>query len=115
VSKKPMIGRCRLCNSEHKELRMSHIVPKMFYEHIKRTSLTGGIREVNNPNKRAQDGLKVPFLCENCEELFSKYETYFANSVFMKTIEKPNDFFFESDNYNIRYFLLSIAWRVLKC
>ncbi|MCD3276624.1 hypothetical protein [Clostridium botulinum] len=114
MAKKIMIGKCRLCDSENIELRMSHIVPKMFYEYVKRNSITGGIREVNNPNKRVQDGLKVPFLCAKCEELFSKYETYFANKIFLKTIEKPNEFSFASDDDYIRYFLLSIAWRVLK-
>lgn len=114
MAKKQILGDCRLCHTKNIELRMSHIVPKMFYSHIKKNSLTGGIRTTNNPNKRVQDGLKVPFLCDSCEGLFSKYETYFANNIFLKTIEKPNEFYFTSNDDSIRYFSLSIAWRVLQ-
>ena len=105
---------CRLCGCENTQLRESHIVPKMFYNALKKKSPTGIIREFNNPNKSLQDGLKVPFLCSNCEELFSKYETYFSNKVYMKTVEDDGIVKFDSNDDSISYFLLSISWRILK-
>lgn len=114
MPKQRVVGKCRLCETDAIELQMSHIVPKMFYEQIKKNSKTGGLREVSNPNKREQDGLKLPFLCSNCEELFSKYETYFANNILVKMIEDPENYSFSTSDDNIRYFLLSVAWRVLR-
>ena len=77
---------CRLCRSENVPLKESHIVSKMFYNVIKKKSPTGIMRQVTDPNKGIQDGIKLPFLCDECEELFSKYETYFSNNIYTKTI-----------------------------
>lgn len=104
---------CRLC-CQDKELAESHIVPKMFYAFIKRNSQTGGIRRVDQPNRRVQDGLKLPFLCHECEELFSSYETFFSNDIFSKVSSTPAQFRLDTNNDKLRYFLLSVAWRTLK-
>lgn len=109
-----MDGVCRLCNQE-KKLAGSHIIPKMFYKHIKEKSITHGIRLTSDPNKRLQDGLKLPFLCHDCELLFSKYEKYFSDIFFQKAkndtlgIEKYN-----TRDDKLRYFILSVAWRCLQ-
>lgn len=108
-----MIMKCRLC-LEDKPLKQSHIIPKMFYRAIKNKSHTRILREVKNPNKSLQDGLKLQFLCESCEELFSKYETSFSNNIYSKTIKNGGNIQFQSRDDNLVYFLLSIAWRVLK-
>lgn len=76
------MANCRLCKCENVPLKESHIVSKMFYNVIKKKSPTGIMRQVSAPNKGVQDGMKVPLLCERCEELFSKYETYFSNNIF---------------------------------
>lgn len=105
---------CRLCKCENIPLKESHIVSKMFYNAIKKKSPTGIMRQAIDPNKGVQDGLKVPFLCERCEELFSKYETFFSNNIYTKTINNDGEIEFNSRDDNISYFLLSIAWRVMK-
>lgn len=105
---------CRLCRRENVPLKDSHIVSKMFYNVIKKKSPTGIMRQVTDPNKGVQDGIKVPFLCDECEELFSKYETYFSNNVYTKTVDDDGIIEFNSRDDNISYFLLSISWRVMK-
>ncbi|MCT4631371.1 MAG: hypothetical protein N4A76_01385 [Firmicutes bacterium] len=77
---------CKLCN-ESNELELSHIIPKFVYKWIKRTSTTGGIRNSDNPNIRAQDGDKIDFLCGKCEDLFSVYEDGFRKKGFQKLQE----------------------------
>lgn len=105
---------CRLCNQE-KKLAESHIIPKMFYKHIKEKSETGGIRLVSDPNKRLQDGLKLPFLCHDCELLFSKYEKYFSDNFFQTTKNNPSEIKqYDTKDDKLRYFILSVAWRCLK-
>lgn len=99
---------CKLCGKEYSEDIDSHIVSKFFCNKIK---TLGGIRQNGNVNKRLQDGLKVQFLCGNCEELFSGYETYFANNVYNKLF--VDDSFKISIDKKIRYFLLSLHWRNL--
>lgn len=103
---------CRLCGKET-ELCNSHIIPKFIFDYIKNMSITGGIRMTTNPNRRLEDGLKIKFLCKDCEEKFSKYEKYFKENVFNKIIDK-NDFTVDTNDNNIRFFILSISWRVLK-
>ena len=104
---------CRLCNCEKMPLKESHIVSKMFYNTIKKKSLTGIMRQNINPNKGVQDGLKTSLLCGRCEELFSKYETYFSNNIYLETVKKEGEICFNSRDDNVSYFLLSIAWRVM--
>ena len=106
--------RCRLCQGENVPLKESHIVSKMFFNAIKKKSPTGIMRQVSDPNKGLQDGIKAPLLCARCEELFSKYETYFSNNIYTKTINVEGEIQFDSRDDRISYFLLSIAWRVMK-
>lgn len=109
-----MDGICRLCKTE-KKLVVSYIIPKMFFKHIKEKSETGGLRLVSDPNKRLQDGLKLPFLCHDCKLLFSKYENYFSDNFFQNTKNNPSEIkeYYTNDN-NLRYFILSVSWRCLK-
>lgn len=108
------IDKCRLCQKECVELKQSHIIPKMFYNVIKKKSISGYMREVNNPNKSLQDGLKVPFMCSDCEELFSKYETFFSKDYYQDIVSNEGNCEIYTKNDNLRYFLLSIAWRVMR-
>lgn len=105
---------CRLCQCDDVPLKESHIVSKMFFNSIKKKSLTGIMRRADDPNRGIQDGLKLPFLCGNCEELFSKYERAFSNTIYQKAITNDGDIQFDSNDEKLSYFLLSIAWRVIK-
>lgn len=111
--KEKTIGICRLCKQKM-ELQGSHIIPKMFYDFIKKNSLTARIRKVDNPNIPLQDGEKIPFLCHECEEKFSNYETGFSR-IYRNYTDSFGVTEFDSDSDTFRYFVLSIGWRVLQC
>ncbi len=101
---------CALCKKNN-ELKDSHLIPKFVSNWIKSTSATGKLRPAIAPNHRVQDTIKVKLLCNDCECLFSKFETYFADSVFYPVID--------SDSYVINYnksllkFAVSLSWRIL--
>ncbi|WP_221892346.1 hypothetical protein [Teredinibacter haidensis] len=104
------VTKCRLCEEE-KDLELSHIIPKFVFRHLKKTSPTGNIRSTENPNKSTQDGLKIPFLCGDCEDLFSVWETKFANEIFFK-YQDGSENTFSHDTWLTKY-LASVSFRVL--
>lgn len=74
-----VVGTCQLCG-QTKSLSNSHVVPEFFYEG---TYGAGHqfISVTNHPLHRPrpmQKGLRERLLCAQCEEKFSKYETYSA-------------------------------------
>ena len=105
-----MKGICRLCRVEA-GLCESHIVPKFVFRHIKRTSATGNIRSSYSPNRKIQDGIKRDYLCTDCEENFSRLETYFSRAFYHP--------FHDDCSYTVGYddrlirFAVSLSWRVL--
>ena len=103
------IKQCSLCR-ETKELELSHIVPKFVIRYLKKTSV-GAIRNLESPDKVVQDGEKHYLLCGDCEDLFSTYETKFANTFFHPYM-RDNVKSFNYDN-DIYYFLTSVSWRSL--
>jgi hypothetical protein len=72
---------CRLCGVIS-ELRESHILPAFVYRWMKDTSATGYVRSSQQPNVRAQDGVKVHLLCGDCEARLNQWETEFARRIF---------------------------------
>ncbi len=72
---------CRLCAKEA-PLLASHILPAFAYKALKKNSVTGHIRHSEAPNRRVQDGVTLPWLCEECEARFSRWEREFSNNVF---------------------------------
>lgn len=102
-------GNCALCH-EFKELELSHIVPKFVIRYLKKTSF-GAIRNMDNPNRIVQDGEKHYMLCGACEDLFSAYETKFANKFFYPyMIDSKKEFNYDQETY---YFITSVSWRSL--
>ncbi|WP_312338013.1 hypothetical protein [Anaerospora hongkongensis] len=102
---------CRLCNHD-KKLEQSHIIPKFVFKWIKKTSLTKKLRNNIVPNCRREDGDNLPFLCSECEDLFNKYETYFANSLFYPATK--NTLLHITFTDELLKFIVSIIWRSLK-
>jgi hypothetical protein len=76
-----MDGVCKLCHT-HATLKESHFVPKFIGRWVKKTGVTGYIRNSENVERRAQDLAKEYWLCGDCESLFSEWERQFANQVF---------------------------------
>jgi hypothetical protein len=100
---------CRLCSRTRQTLG-SHVFPKFIIRWLKSTG-TGYLRYIKQPNVRAQDGPIRRWLCGECEQLFGKNEAYFASSIFPLAQRDK----FAPVNYDSRLitFLISLLWRVL--
>jgi hypothetical protein len=101
---------CSFCR-QVAPLRDSHVLPAFAYRWLRRRSRTGHIRQTDNPNRRVQDGLKLKWLCDDCEALFGKFETEFATKVFHFWQEGKQRVLYE--DWLIK-FCVSVSWRVLK-
>nr|HAT8713570.1 hypothetical protein [Legionella jordanis] len=101
---------CRLCEN-NSELKKSHIIPKSIIKWMKNTSATGYLRSSENMNIVKQDGLKLPFLCSECECLFSTYEKYFYEQIFLPLHDDKERIAY---NNNLLKFAASLSWRALK-
>ncbi|WP_337078373.1 hypothetical protein [Acinetobacter pittii] len=104
---------CIYCEKNN-AIENSHIIPKFFYDWMKQTAITPYFREISTPNRRLQDGLKVPLLCENCENNFSKFENNYKSHLFKKIVNYRKEIpevllISESD----KIFYLSLVWRQL--
>lgn len=100
---------CALCG-ERKILQKSHLVSKFMSDWVKKTSLTGKLRNASNPNSRQQDGEKEKMLCFECEQRFSKREKIFSRDIFKEIIDNKikNGKVVTDDDI---YFCVSIIWR----
>lgn len=99
---------CALCLKERK-IRLSHIIPAFAFRWQKKTG--GPIRNIETPNKRVQDGIKINLLCDDCESLLSVWESSFYNQLFLK--------YTENSDYKLKYgdwllkFCVSLNWRTI--
>lgn len=105
-----MDGICAFCNVEDR-LRESHVLPAFVYRWLRSRSGVGHIRRTDSPNRRVQDGVKLQWLCDDCETLFSGYETAFATKLFYPWQDGTNRIAY---NEWLLSFCVSISWRVLK-
>ncbi len=102
---------CALC-AECAPLCVSHVLPAFIFRWLRKSSATGHFRFVQSPDRRVQDGIKLPLLCEECEGRLNQFETAFATGLF-----HPWN---ANSGTPIRYgswllkFCVSISWRVLK-
>ncbi len=100
--------KCRLCQ-KNDDLKESHIIPAFVFRWLKKTSATGYLRFADHPNKRVQDGIKLPWLCGGCEDRLSKLETSFANEIFLPFCENKKN----AASYGpwMLKFSVSLVWR----
>ena len=83
-----MTGFCSLCEHD-RDLQESHIIPKFVGKWLKKTSATGFLVNANHASKRVQDLITLNLLCRDCEERFSKFETYFAKGLIFLAQPSP--------------------------
>ncbi|ELI5429573.1 hypothetical protein RRJ83_002676 [Vibrio parahaemolyticus] len=106
---------CNFCLNECEQLINSHIVPKFIYKWIKKTSTTGRLRDAQKIDRPVQDGLKVDFLCEDCEVDFSTVEKFFSENIFIPIANKDGDFTgIDFSDERVKKFIVSVIWRVAK-
>lgn len=101
---------CQLCRSKP-PIKNSHVIPAFVYRALKKDSPTGYLRSSITPNRRVQDGKKLPLLCEDCEVRFSDAEREFSTKIFDPFHNHDQDRF----EYGpwLHYFMTSLAWRTL--
>ncbi len=104
-----MRSQCKLCLQE-KDLVGSHVIPKFVFRWMQKS---GGkyFRTPANPNLRAQDGVTKPLLCNDCEIIFSQFETWFSKNIFYP-YHDSNETIFQYDK-SLSKFIISVLWRVL--
>ncbi|MFB3889487.1 MAG: hypothetical protein ACE14S_08340 [Candidatus Bathyarchaeia archaeon] len=102
---------CALCGLQ-RELRNSHIIPRFVLKWLKASSATGFLRGAAEPEKRKQDLGAEPLLCEECEQIFSKLESYFARNIFYPFVTKGERVLPYDEN--LMRFIVSLSWRTLK-
>lgn len=106
-----MAGSCAFC-FEDAPLQESHILPAFVFRWLKeRSGVSGHIRNTENVNRRVQDGLKLPLLCESCETRFSRFETAFATKLFHPWNDGAVRVTYEEW---LLKFCVSVSWRVLR-
>ncbi len=101
---------CALCG-QSKELVESHVISKMFYRWIKKTTKSNIPRFRGIDNEITQDGYKVYLLCSDCETHFSRFETYFSSLIYQATIKNIKKTV-RYDNRLIK-FIVSLGWRAI--
>ena len=102
---------CRLCSND-RPLLQSHILPAFVFKWKRESSGGSHLRSSVEPNLRVQDGLKMPWLCAECEELFSKDERGFATHLFYPFLEDSSKRY-PYGSWLLR-FCTSVSWRLLR-
>jgi hypothetical protein len=100
---------CKLCR-KIEPLCESHILPAFAYRWLKNRSGKGHLRHTDNPNRRVQDGIKLKWLCKQCEGIFSGFETEFANRAFYPWTKDKKQIVY--GDWMLK-FCVSVSWRVL--
>lgn len=101
---------CRLCQLD-RPLQDSHIIPRFVAKWLVESSPTGGLRDLATPNRRRQHAPTLPFLCSDCEQIFSQWESRFSARVFLP-LHRNDGKSFAYDSWGLK-FASSIVWRVL--
>lgn len=105
-----MYGVCKLCKKEA-QLELSHFIPKFIGKWLKKSSITGYLRDGNQVSKRQQDIAKEYWLCGSCEDLFSTWERSFSLKIFYPYIEDSS--LVTSYGNWLSKFAASLSWRSL--
>jgi hypothetical protein len=106
---------CKLCGQK-KKLCNSHILSECLFTDIygkEKHDFNIVTTELKNKNQKVQKGIREYLLCEDCEQQFGRYESYFyktvKNSFNLKLDANVN--FINVDYKLMKLFFLSILWR----
>lgn len=108
---------CNLCN-KYDFLEYSHIIPSFYFKNEKRRGELY-FRNLKNPNKREQDGVKAYILCNECEQFFGNtIEKQFREDIYLPFDHNKINLEYDYkllETENARRFAASISWRALVC
>ena len=114
---------CKLCLAE-KTLKLSHIIPKFAYKPTNDPKNRSIIIYKESISNWIQSGVKIPLLCDDCEQLLCSYEKELSK--FLKALQKKDPQFFSErtngkdtilfssgfDFDKIKKAIISIIWRL---
>lgn len=112
-------SQCRLC-LEHRDLRLSHIIPEFFYEPLydeKHRLFVYSTEPGNQVGGPHQKGLRETLLCDKCEGRLSQWEKYVREVFFGGTeLECSSDPQLGATARGVDYakfklFCMSLLWR----
>lgn len=95
---------CILCKI-NPPIENSHIVPRFALKRLKKGNPIGSLIHSTNINKVEQDGWKKDYLCNDCEQRFSKLEDCFCKNVYDPFIQKSLNSF----SYDLRLMEFSVS------
>ncbi len=95
---------CILCKI-NPPIENSHIVPKFALKRLKKGNPIGSLIHSAKINKVEQDGWKKNYLCNNCEQRFSKLEGWFCKNVYDPFIQKNLNSF----SYDLKLMEFSVS------
>ena len=117
-------GVCKLCKEIKFLCKKSHILPKHTYKILKENGYSLYIdRETikKEHGKKDYSGIfEANILCEDCEKIFNKFETYANNLIYLSRIKNTDKQIIDSkiiisgigyDYKKIKLYFLSILWR----
>jgi hypothetical protein len=109
---------CKLCHKEA-TLRKSHIIPEFFYKPTYDALHRFEIITTNPDVKErySQKGIREEMLCDNCEQLFARWEHYaketFVDGNGLTAVNVKEGVVLKGIDYSkFKLFLLSILWRM---
>ncbi|WP_420557154.1 hypothetical protein [Roseovarius sp.] len=77
--------KCILCRTDP-PINNSHVIPKFVFKWMIATGGSKYLRYAGAPNKRVQDGIKVPLLCVSCERQIGDTENDFSQKIFLPSV-----------------------------
>ena len=103
--------KCILCGL-NPPIKNSHVVPKFVLKRLKERNPLRILKYSDRPQKTYQDGWKKGYLCSQCEQKLSSWETYFCSNIYDPFIDCEKEEFILNDT--IALFSASLHFRYIK-
>ncbi len=104
-------GQCLFCN-KHTILCNSHIIPRAFLTYLKKKFQNYILSDMNGEIKESKWVIKGYYFCEECEQLFNTFETYFFGKIFHQIRKNPDRVIDLQYDRKLIGFILTLNWRI---
>lgn len=113
-----MVDTCKLCGSHSPLVRRSHVIPQWMYALLPKDSRGFGIASshVGEFQKKSQTGFYGKFVCQACENLFSRWDDHAA--IVLRRMPTLTASGWDYGPYvygDLTRFYLSVLWRASAC
>lgn len=101
---------CRLCG-ELAPIRESYVMPDFAVRWLRKTSVTGRVRQAIRSNRALRQIQRFKLLCERCEQALGRFENAFAEPVFRRVMMADHPVI--GCDEDILRFVVALSWRAL--